>query len=71
MPDAFASAYARISSRSAGVVSRRLALRHCWTAASQPLRLKMNMIAGSSPSASSRSTTSIRLGTRARPAGRR
>ena len=32
------------------------------TAASQPTRLKMNMIAGSSPSRSSRSTTSTRLG---------
>ena len=31
----------RISFASAGVVSRRFALRHCCTAASQPTRLKM------------------------------
>ena len=62
----------RISSRSSAAWSaagRRC--RHCCTAASQPARLKMNMIAGSSPSASSRSTTSARLGTPAAAAGRR
>ena len=36
------------------------------TAASQPARLKMNTIAGSSPSRSSRSTTSTRLGIQTR-----
>ncbi len=53
---------ARISSRSSGVVRRTPHDRHCWTAASQPARLKMKMIAGSSPARSSCSTTSARLG---------
>jgi hypothetical protein len=53
-------ATASIASASAGVVSRRPACRHCWTAASQPARLKMNVIAGSSPAASSRSMISGR-----------
>ena len=51
-----------ISSRSSGVVSRRLAFRHWVTAASQPTRLKTKTIAGSRPWQSSRSTTSKRLG---------
>ena len=51
-----------ISAASCGVVSRRPAFRHCSTAASQPARLKMNVIAGSRPAASSRSITSGRLG---------
>ena len=60
-----------ISARSSGVVSRRLAFRHCVTAASQPTRLNTNTIAGSRPAASSRSTTSNRLGSRGpRAAGR-
>ena len=46
---------ARTSWRSSSVVSRSPACRHCWTAASQPARLKMKVIAGSRPSASSRS----------------
>ena len=49
-------------SASLGVVSRRPACRHCWTAASQPARLKMKVIAGSRPAASSRSTISGRYG---------
>ena len=49
-------------SASLGVVSRRPACRHCWTAASQPARLKMNVIAGSRPAASSRSMISGRYG---------
>ena len=53
------------------VVSRRPAARHCWTAASQPARLKMNMIAGSSPSRSSRSTTSDAGRRQRRPAAGR
>jgi hypothetical protein len=48
--------------RLADEVSRRFAFRHWVTAASQPTRLKMNTIAGSRPSVSSRSTTSKRLG---------
>ena len=55
-------ATASICSASAGVVSRRPACRHCWTAASQPARLKMNVIAGSSPAPSSRSMISGRYG---------
>ena len=42
--------------------SRSPERRHCGTAASQPARLKMKVIAGSSPSASRRSMTSTRLG---------
>ena len=47
---------------SSGVVRRSPAARHCWTAASQPARLKMNVIAGSSPAPSSRSMISGRYG---------
>ena len=46
------------------------ASRHCRTAASQPARLKMNVMAGSSPAVSSRAMTSGRRGARNR-AGRR
>jgi len=38
------------------------AAKHCWTAASQPARLKMNVIAGSRPAPSSRSMISGRYG---------
>ena len=51
-----------IKDASSGVVSRSPAARHCWTASSQPARLKMNVIAGSSPAASSRSMVSGRYG---------
>ena len=60
------STYAKISSRSSGVVSRMPAFRHWVTAASQPTRLKTKTIAGSSPSRSSRSMTSTRLGIQTR-----
>ena len=53
-------------SRSSGEVSRTPDWRHCLTAASQPTRLKMNTIAGSSPSRSNLSTTSPRLGIQTR-----
>ena len=53
---------AAISSASSGVVSRRFAVRHCCTAASQPARLKMNVIAGSRPARSSLAITSARRG---------
>ncbi len=53
---------AAISSASAGVVRRRFAARHCCTAASQPARLKMNVIAGSKPARSSLAITSARRG---------
>ena len=56
-----------IAATSSGWVSRSPAARHCWTAASQPARLKMNSIAGSSPAASSREMTSGRYGGRDRP----
>ena len=45
------SAISVITAASSGVVSRRPASRHWRTAASQPARLKMNVIAGSSPAA--------------------
>ena len=54
------SAVCWMISASSGVVSLSPALRHCCTAASQPARLKMNVIAGSSPEASSREITSGR-----------
>ena len=54
------SAVCWITPASSGVVSRSPAARHCWTAASQPARLKMKVIAGSSPLASSREITSGR-----------
>ena len=57
---------AKISSRSSGVVSRRFGVQALVTAASQPTRLKMNTIAGSRPSRSSRSITSTRLGIQTR-----
>ena len=50
------------AARASSSLSRSPAYRHCWTAASQPARLKMKVMAGSSPSASSRSMTSGRLG---------
>ena len=52
------------------VVSRSPARTHWATAASQPARLKMKVIAGSSPSRSSRSSTVIRDGGR-KPTRRR
>ena len=55
-----------IVATSSGWVSRSPAARHCCTAASQPARLKMNSMAGSSPAPSSRATTSGRYGGRAR-----
>ena len=54
----------------AGSVRRSPAARHCSTAWSQPLRLKMNAIAGSIASAASSSTVSTRLGVRSRVRGR-
>ena len=54
------SATCWITSASSGVVSRSPATRHCSTAASQPARLKMNVIAGSRPLESSREITSGR-----------
>ena len=48
------------------MVSRIRESRHWATAASQPTRLKMNTIAGSSPSRSSRSMTSTRDGIQTR-----
>ena len=55
-----------ISARSASSVSRRPASRHWWTAASQPLRLKTKVIAGSRPALSSRVMMSDRAGARYR-----
>ena len=55
-----------ISARSDSSVSRSPESRHWWTAASQPLRLKTKVIAGSRPALSSRSTTSYRDGGRYR-----
>jgi hypothetical protein len=52
----------RISARSSALVSRSPAARHCCTAASQPARLKMKLIAGSRSARSSRSITSARGG---------
>ena len=51
----------RISERSSELVSRKPAAKHCLTAASQLLREKMNVIAGSKPSRSSFSTISARV----------
>ena len=65
-----ASTIARTSAASDGVLSRKCARRHWPTAASQPARLKMKVIAGSNPSASNRSMTSTRLGV-SRRRGRR
>jgi hypothetical protein len=59
-----ASACVLISSASSFEVSRNPAYRHCATAASQPARLKMKVIAGSRPARSSRSMTSGRTGGR-------
>ena len=52
------STISRTSPRLFSSFSRRPACRHCWTAAWQPARLKMKVMAGSRPSASSRSMTS-------------
>ena len=64
------SAISVMAAASSAVVSRTPASRHCRTAASQPARLKMNVMAGSSPAVSSRAMTSGRRGARNR-AGRR
>jgi hypothetical protein len=53
------------------VLRRSPERRHCSTAAAQPARLKMKVMAGRSPSRSSRSSTSDRVATaRRRPEGR-
>ncbi len=56
----------RICSDSSGVVKRSPLRMHWFTAASQPARLKMKVIAGSKPSRSNRATTSTRAGGRNR-----
>ncbi len=58
------SAISVMTAASSGVARRRPASRHCRTAASQPARLKMKVIAGSRPSASSRPITCGRRGGR-------
>ena len=61
---------ARIVRRSSAVVSRRPASTHCCAASLHASRLKMNTIAGSIASASSRSTISTRRGVYSLPAHR-
>lgn len=60
------STISRTVRRFSSSLSRNPAARHCCTAASQAARLKMKVMAGSSPSWSRRSMTSGRDGVQIR-----